>query len=214
MAESKTWAYWLSTSSLSLGLHLWNRLSSQGLQNVPASGGCVIATNHTSFLDPPIIASATTHRMVRFMARDTLFKGFLGWWLPQSGVIPISREKGDVGALRRSIDELRKGHCVGLFPEGTRSADGELQPAKGGIGFLLAKASVPVVPAYIDGAFAAYPRGQRTIRPVKLHIVYGSPISSDEIAALGKDRTAYEKAGALVMSRIAALREAWRAGRL
>lgn len=210
MAESQTWAYRVSRSSLAVGLRLWNRLSVEGLEKVPASGGCVIATNHTSFLDPPIIAAATTSRMVRFMARDSLFKGFLGWWLPRSGVIPISRDRGDVGALRRSIEELRQGRCVGLFPEGTRSTDGELQPAKGGIGFLLAKASVPVVPAYIHGAFAAYPRGQRRIRPVHIHIVYGSPIPAEEIAALGKDRTAYEKAGELVMGRIAALREAFR----
>ena len=207
-SERKERLYRLTRYSLYLGLLAWNRLRVHGRQNVPASGGCVIASNHASFLDPPIIAAGALHRAVHFMARDTLFKGVLAWALPRMCVIPLSRERGDVAALRKSIELLKKGCCVGLFPEGTRTTTGDLQPAKGGIGFLLAKANVPVVPAYIQGSFEAYPKGASRIRPAKIHVHFGAPITTAEIAALGTDRSAYERAGELVMQRIAALRSA------
>ena len=205
-AERKAYWYRLARSSLHVGLACWNRLGIHGRSNVPVEGGCVVASNHASFLDPPIIAAGARHRAVHFMARDTLFKGFLAWMLPRVCVIPLSRERGDVAALRKSIELLKKGYCVGLFPEGTRTTTGDLQPAKGGIGFLLAKAHVPVVPAYISGSYDAYPKGASRIRPSKINVYFGPPITAAEIAVLGSDRAAYEKVGALVMSRIAALK--------
>ena len=96
---------------------------------------------------------------------------------------------------------------MGIFPEGTRSSDGELQQAKGGVGFLIAKAGVPVVPAYVQGTFNAYPRGAKWIRPSKISVTYGTPIPPSEISALGDGRGSYDAIAALVMARIAALRE-------
>jgi 1-acyl-sn-glycerol-3-phosphate acyltransferase len=206
-AERREYLYRLSVAMLHLGLRLYNRFEVHGKAHVPVEGGCVLASNHASFMDPPIIASGALHRAVRFMARDTLFRGFMGWFLPRVCVIPLSRERGDVGAMRKSIELLRKGNCVGLFPEGTRTLDGQLQPAKGGVGFLLAKAQVPVVPAYINGSYAAYPKGASRIKPAKVTITFGPPISPAEIAAMGSDREAYERVGQLVMARITALRE-------
>ncbi len=205
--ERREYIYRLTRYSLYLGLRVWNRLQVTGREHVPREGGCVLASNHCSFLDPPILAGGALHRAVYFMARDTLFKGFLAWGLPRVCVIPLSREKGDVAALRKSIDLLKKGRCVGLFPEGTRSMDGQLQPAKGGIGFLLAKASVPVVPAYIHGSFDAYPKGAQRIARAPISVRFGPPISPAELAALGTDRASYDKIGQLVMSRIAQLRD-------
>jgi 1-acyl-sn-glycerol-3-phosphate acyltransferase len=192
---------------LKVGLTLYNRLEVHGGQHVPKEGGCVLAANHASYLDPPVISSAVSHRPVQYMARDTLFRTKLfGGLLRRSLVIPLSREKGDIAALRKSIELLKSGRCIGLFPEGTRTTDGELQEAKGGIGFVLAKAAVPVVPAYIDGTFRAYPRGAKGIRPAKLRVFIGEPISPAELAQMGSDREAYEKIGKLVMSRIANLK--------
>jgi 1-acyl-sn-glycerol-3-phosphate acyltransferase len=189
-------------------LRIWERFESQGSQNVPATGGCIIATNHVSFLDPPAVCCGLQHRYVRFMARDTLFTSTRigGWFFHSVQCIPIDRTRGDVSALRRSIQVLRQGDVLAVFPEGTRSADGELKAAKGGVGFLIAKAGVPVVPAYVDGSFKAFPKGARFIKPGRVRIFYGPPIPVAEFAKLGQSRDAYEKIGQMLMAGIAALK--------
>ena len=136
-----------------------------GLENIPSTGGVILASNHASYLDPPVIAAAIKHRFMRFMARDTLFHHPVSNWLfPKIGVVPLSREKGDVAAIKNAIHMLKSGECVGLFPEGTRTLDGNIHEAKGGIGFLIAKASVPVIPVYIGGTFEAFPKGAKKIK--------------------------------------------------
>lgn len=199
--------YWFCRNALKLGLILYHRFRVHGAERIPRTGGCVIAANHVSFLDPPVVGCTVSGRPVRFMARDTLLRSrLMGWLLPRVFVIPISREKGDVGALKKGLQALKAGHCLGLFPEGTRSPDGNLQGAKGGIGFLLSKANVPVVPVYISGTFRAYPKGAKWIRPSKIDAYVGQPILPEELANLGSDRDAFDKIGRLVMSRIAALK--------
>jgi 1-acyl-sn-glycerol-3-phosphate acyltransferase len=204
---SSRFVYWLSRGLFAIWMKLWLRLEVHGSSNVPAEGGCLVAANHASFLDPPMIACAVPHRMVQFLARDTLFrfKPF-AWWLHTVGVLPLSRERGDVGALKRSIQILKNGECLGLFPEGTRTTDGELQVAKGGVGFLIAKAGVPVVPVYLDGTFKAHPRHATWVKPVKCRVFIGPAISPETFAALGTDRDVYDKIGRLVMDRIRQLR--------
>jgi len=199
--------YWLARFTVLVGLKVWNRFKRIGNENVPTRGGCIIAANHASFLDPPAVSSGVTSRVVRFMARDTLFAGrFKNWLFHGMQCIPIDRTKGDVSALRKAVALLKEGHCLAFFPEGTRSVTGELQPAKGGLGFLVAKAGVPVVPAYVEGTFQAYPKGAKRIKPVPVRICFGKPIEPSEIQQLGDGREAYEKISQLVMSRIAALR--------
>ncbi len=198
--------YNVARRSLKLGLLLWNRFTSRGSENIPATGGCIVCANHASFLDPPIVGAGVRHRHVRFMARDTLsHNSFLGWWFPRIGIISLDRSRGDISALRSAIQTLKSGAVVGLFPEGTRSPDGTLQEPKGGIGFLIAKAGVPVVPAYISGSFRAYPKGARFIRPHKVSIVFGAPIQPAEYAALAKEDDGYTKIARFIMRRIAAL---------
>jgi 1-acyl-sn-glycerol-3-phosphate acyltransferase len=199
--------YDLCGYALRFGFALYNRWEVHGAENVPKDGGCVIASNHVSFLDPALIGAAVRHRPVRFMARDTLFRNPLfGRFLRNILVMPISREKGDIGALKRSIEALRRGSCVGVFPEGTRSVTGELQPAKGGIGFLIAKAGVPVVPVYLDGSYRAYPKGGKFIKPCKIRIFIGQPIKPEELTSIGEDREGYATIGRLIMERISELR--------
>ena len=199
--------YNVARRALKLGLLLWNRFTARGSENVPMTGGCIICANHASFLDPPILGAGVRHRQVRFMARDTLFEGpLMSRLMPRLGVIPLDRTRGDVSALRKAIQTLKSGAVVGLFPEGTRSLDGQLQEPKGGIGFLIAKAGVPVVPAYISGTYRAYPKGARFIHPVKVSILYGAPIPPAEFAALAAQDDGYNRIARLVMTRIAALK--------
>ena len=200
--------YWLSRGFVYFCLLLKYRLRVSGREHVPARGGAVIAANHCSYLDPPVMAGCSNRRIVHFMARDTLFSNPVArWFFPRVGVIALDRTKGDLGALKKAIATLKEGHVIGLFPEGTRSPDGQMREAKGGIGFLIAKGNVPVVPLYISGTFAAFPKGADKLRPGRLVARFGPPISPDEIRAAMPAKNDYEAVGALVMSRIRALAE-------
>lgn len=200
--------YRLVSGATRLWLKAWMHLDSHGAENVPASGGCVLASNHASYLDPPIVACGLKHRVVRFMARDTLFAGrFRNWFFHGIKCVPLDRTRGDVAALRKGIQLLKEGEVLGLFPEGTRSPDGQLKPAKGGIGFLIAKAGVPVVPIYVGGTFEAFPKGAKHIKRGKVSVYYGQPISFAEISGRGEGKESYQAIGDLIMSRIAFLRD-------
>ncbi|MBU1692789.1 MAG: 1-acyl-sn-glycerol-3-phosphate acyltransferase [Verrucomicrobia bacterium] len=188
-------------------LKLWLRLESHSAENVPSTGGCILACNHASYLDPAIVTCGLKHRVVRYMARDTLFTGPIrGFFFRGIRSVPLDRTRGDVAALRKGIQLLKEGEVLGLFPEGTRSHDGQLQPAKGGIGFLIVKAGVPVVPVYVEGSFAVFPRGARRVKRGKVKVYYGAPIKFEEIASMGHGKEIYKAVGELVMSRIAAVR--------
>jgi 1-acyl-sn-glycerol-3-phosphate acyltransferase len=195
--------YWLTHYGLRLALGMRYRMHVTGLEHIPGTGGVVIASNHCSYLDPPVICAASRRRLVHFMARDTLFSTrFAHWYFTRVRVIPIDRTRGDLGALKKAIAMLKDGQVVGLFPEGTRSPDGQLHEAKGGIGFLIAKADVPVVPVHIAGTFEAFPKGASRLRPSRLRVRLGPPISPAEIHAAMPVKGDYAAVGALVMQRI------------
>ncbi len=181
------------------------RLEVHGTGNIPESGGCLLASNHASYLDPPLIGCAIKHRTVQFMARRSLFrfKPF-GWFLRQVGTVPIDPGRGDLSALRTGIRLLKEGKMLCLYPEGTRTYDGRLQKAKGGIGLMIARAKVPVVPAYIDGSYEALPRRAKILKPKKVHVYYGPPIPPDELPVRQDGKPDYKGISELVMSRIAA----------
>jgi 1-acyl-sn-glycerol-3-phosphate acyltransferase len=200
-------AYQFSTRLFKLFLLLWNRLRISGADYIPDRGGVLMASNHASFLDPPVVGVGYRGRPIHFMARDTLWDSKFGsWWMTHVGCIPVSRGTGDMKALRLTIKALKAGQAVSMFPEGTRTEDGELQGAKGGIGFIIEKSGCVVVPAYIAGTYAAHPKGTKFIKPCKVSITYGKPITQADFQALGTGREAYEKHAALIMQRIAELK--------
>jgi len=204
--EKIPFVYKFSRFWLWLGLKIWNRFQATGNAHVPSQGGIIIASNHASYLDPPLIGCALNDRYVRFLARDSLFQNKLGqWWANNVGVVFIDRNRGDLAAFKAALAVLKAGGALCLFPEGTRTLDGKLQPPKAGIGFLILKSAVPVVPAYIEGSFEAFSKGAGRIRPAKIIVRYGRPISPEEFQRLGSDKTAYREAAELVMEKIAAL---------
>ena len=178
-----------------------------GLENLPPDGAFLIAANHASHLDPPIIGSQVPRQMC-FFARKTLWNtAFASWWLNAVGTIPVDRDGGqDVGALKRVLRALAGGRVMILFPEGTRSPDGQLQTAKPGVGFIVCKSQVPVVPARIFGSFAAFGKDAKWPRlGTPLTVVFGRPIPPavyDDPSA-GKER--YQLASARIMEHIALL---------
>lgn len=129
----------------------------EGLENIPQKGALLIAANHLSNADPPAIgAFAGLVRDSRFVAKKELFSvPLLGWFFRHCNYIPVDRARqiGDFGALKEVVSALENGQSVIMFPEGTRSKTGKMQKAKSGIGFLVYKTGVPVLPVKIEGTF-------------------------------------------------------------
>jgi 1-acyl-sn-glycerol-3-phosphate acyltransferase len=178
----------------------------RGQENIPAQGGFIVAANHASLLDPPAVGCHIP-RQLAFFARKSLWKpGFASWWLDAVGTIPVERDSGsDITAIKRVLQTLRDGRPIIMFPEGTRSPDGRLQPAKPGVGMFACRAGIPVLPARIFGSAEAFGRS-RGLRPgTPIDIVYGrvlQPQDFDDPAA-GKER--YQRASERIMLAIAAL---------
>jgi 1-acyl-sn-glycerol-3-phosphate acyltransferase len=174
-----------------------------GLGNLPAAGGYIVAANHASLLDPPIVGQFLP-RQVAFFARKTLWKpGFASWWLDAVGTIPVDRDGGvSLDAIKRVLHTLAGGNVVIVFPEGTRSRDGELQAARPGVGLLACKARVPVVPARVFGSFEAYGRGGRLRLGSPVSVVFGRPLSPGEYDRPGDGRERYARTAARIMEAI------------
>jgi 1-acyl-sn-glycerol-3-phosphate acyltransferase len=130
-----------------------------GAENMIEEGPCIIAANHCSYLDPPLVGVASK-RAIHYLARKSLLDvPVLGPILPQLNVIPVDQKNADRSALMGAIRVVRNGGAVLIFPEGTRSYDGKLQAAQPGIGMIAAKTDAPVVPVRISGSFRVLPRG-------------------------------------------------------
>jgi 1-acyl-sn-glycerol-3-phosphate acyltransferase len=179
-----------------------------GQDNLPTRGAFLMAANHASFIDPPVVGCMVP-RQLCFFARKTLWKpGIASWWLDTVGTIPVDRDGGqDVSALKRVLRALKEDKGLILFPEGTRSPNGELQAPKAGVGFIVCRSQVPVVPVRIFGSFEAFGRGVKIPRlGTPISVVFGAPIlptQYDEPAA-GKER--YQIASDRIMAEIAMLR--------
>ncbi|NMA92850.1 MAG: 1-acyl-sn-glycerol-3-phosphate acyltransferase [Firmicutes bacterium] len=126
-----------------------------GLENIPASGPFIICSNHISWFDPPLIGCSIPPKlMVYFMAKQELFKNFIfGAILKKIGAFPIDRNKVDYAAIRTSFQLLAEGKVICLFPEGTRSKSGRLQPAHPGAAMIAARSKAPVLPVAITGPY-------------------------------------------------------------
>ena len=163
-----------------------------GLEHLPPKGGFLLAANHASFLDPPLIGCHVP-RQIAYFARKTLWKGALSsWWLDAVGTIPVDRDGGqDVSAIKRVLRALKEERGLILFPEGTRTLDGRLQAAKPGVGFIAVKTQVPVVPVRIFGSFEAFGKGRTLRLGIPISIVFGPPLSP---AAYDEPKSGRERA--------------------
>lgn len=179
-----------------------------GLENIPTEGGFLVASNHASHLDPPIVGSLFP-RQVCFFARKTLWKpGFASWWLNSVGTIPVDRDGGtDVTAIKRVLQALKQEKVIILFPEGTRSPDGNLQAAKPGVGLLACRTGVPVVPARVFDSNEAFGRDGKLRLGTPVHVVYGKPLDPSQYddPSAGKER--YLRASQRIMEAISELKQ-------
>ncbi|MGO8678471.1 MAG: lysophospholipid acyltransferase family protein [Limisphaerales bacterium] len=152
-------------------------------ERVPLQGPVILACNHASFLDP-LLAGSGLHRALNYLARESLFRfPVMGWVLHRWQAVPVDREGGGAKGLKAILDRLLAGGAIILFPEGTRTRDGRLQPARAGIGLTVIKSTAPVVPVRTFGTFDAYGRHLRLPRPHRLAVKYGRALCFEQLRA-------------------------------
>jgi len=157
-----------------------------GAENVPLKGGVILAANHGSFLDPPLIGCGVK-RTISFLARESLFHfPAMGALLRSWSVVPVDRDGGGAKGLKMILNRLLAGGGIVLFPEGTRTKDGKLQPARSGIGLTVIKSEAPVVPVRVFGTFEAYGRNHKFPRPHRVAVKYGQPLNFEALRAEAK----------------------------
>jgi 1-acyl-sn-glycerol-3-phosphate acyltransferase len=172
----------------------------QGRENIPASGSVIIAPNHCSNADP-LLVGAASNRRVRFMAKEELFSPpWFGSILKHLGSIPVKRGVGDRAAIRQALDVLQAGNAFILFPEGTRSKNGQLNQAQHGVAMIAIKSQTPVIPAAISGTFRFFRKGNWFPR---FTVNYGSPIIPPVCDHLSKETM--EEFSRKIMAEIAIL---------
>src|SRR5207245_1806664 len=146
----------------------------------------ILASNHASYLDPFLVGSSV-RREINYLARDDLFRfPVIGWALRQWQSVPVNREGGGAAGLRAILERLLAGGAIILFPEGTRSRNGRLQPARSGIGLTVIKSVAPVIPVRVFGTFDAYGPHSRFPRPRRLVVKYGEPLAFAKLRAEAK----------------------------
>lgn len=147
----------------------------KGKENVPSRGGVLIAANHISYLDPPIIGAVLPRRGT-FMARKGLFKIPVLGTIIKPAAFPVDREKPRPSSMKEAVRRLKRNEVIVIFPEGSRSETGELGEAKRGIGMIAAMSRVPVVPALIAGSDMALPVDAKWLKRAKVTVIFGKPI--------------------------------------
>ena len=180
------------------------RVEAVGLENLPAQGGCIVACNHLSRIDPVLVFALGKRRDMTALVADIYKRNlFIRPLIVGVGGIWINREEADVHALREARQFLRSGGVLGIAPEGTRSHTGALCHAKTGTAYLADKASVPVVPAAVYGSESAIRQLFRLRRPA-IHIEFGKPFTLEPVSRANRDAD-LQRNTEEIMCRIAAM---------
>ncbi|UCD95087.1 MAG: 1-acyl-sn-glycerol-3-phosphate acyltransferase [Candidatus Zixiibacteriota bacterium] len=194
------WLGWILGRSISRSLL---RMKVINGHFIPKSGSFILACNHISYSDPVLIGS-NINRLIHFMAKKELFRNRLfGAIIRATKAHPIRRGM-DRESLGVALEILKSGQGLLIFPEGTRSRDGNFLPAKPGIGMVVVLSGVPVIPAYIHGSDK---KGSCLRGKERLALIFGKPLGSDEISVYGDGKEAYRRLSADIMARIAKLKE-------
>jgi 1-acyl-sn-glycerol-3-phosphate acyltransferase len=175
----KLWLFRLTRLLASALVRIYFRMEIRGLENVPMEGAIIVAPNHVSYMDP-IWVSSPLKRPLRYMTWDRMTGlPLLGALMRAYGAFPVNIEStsGDRVALRHSLDQLRAGGGLMIFPEGSRSRDGKLMGFKPGVIRLALATEAPIIPVSIVGGFDAYPPHYIFPRPYKVRVIYHEPIT-------------------------------------
>jgi 1-acyl-sn-glycerol-3-phosphate acyltransferase len=203
--------YFIGWSAYRLFFRVYCRWRVFNNERVPLRGSVILASNHASFLDPPLVGSGL-HREINYLARQSLFKfPGIGWILRKVNAVPVDREGGGAAGLRAILDRLLAGGGIILFPEGTRTRDGKLQPARSGIGLTVIKSAAPVVPVRVFGTYEAWGRHMRFPYPHRVAVKYGRPMmfealrSEAKVCSKPRLKQIYQQVADEIMAEIAKL---------
>lgn len=198
------WIYWLGWMSFGAAFRSIFGLRIIGTEHLITEGPVLVASNHQSYLDPPLIGNLYKDEMV-YLARKTLFTPITRWVYKNWNAIPVDQDKPDMASLKTIIRKLKEGHRVLVFPEGSRTLDGQLGDAAPGIGLIAVKSGAPIQPLRISGAREALPRGSARIRFARITVHVAPPIhlTPEERAAKSKDD--YDRIAKRIMAAIEAL---------
>jgi len=178
---------------------------------VPMQGPVILAANHASYIDPALVG-AGLKRSINYLARENLFRfSLVGAILRSWQVVPVDRDGGGARGLKAILDRLLGGGAIIVFPEGTRTHDGQLQPARSGIGLTVIKSKAPVVPVRVCGTYKAYGRHVRVPRPHRVTVKYGQPMLFETLRAEAENcskarlKEIYQQVADAIMAAIAKL---------
>jgi 1-acyl-sn-glycerol-3-phosphate acyltransferase len=175
--------YWAGWTAYRFSFASYFRWKVFNPERVPLTGGVILASNHASYLDPPLIGSGI-HREINYLARESLFRyPLLGKILHEVRAVPVDRDGGGAAGLRSILERLLAGQAILLFPEGTRTTTGALQPARPGIGLTVVKSTAPVIPVRVFGTFEAFGKPHCFPRPRQVMVKYGEPMEFRELRA-------------------------------
>lgn len=181
----------------------------EGNEHVPPTGPFILASNHTSLADPPILGASVGHRngrLIHFMARHEIRRWpVIGWLADKSGVFFVRRGEGDRAAQRQALDLLAQGKAIAMFPEGTRSRDGQLGTGKAGVAVLALRSGAPILPVAIIGTHRIFPGRSRMPHRSPVTVRIGPPFSLGHQPEGRLDRAVLAEATDRVMREIAAL---------
>ena len=174
-------SYWVAWSLARLIFATYFRWSVYDRHRVPLQGPVILAANHASFLDPPLVGAGLP-RAISYLARQNLFKyPGIGWLLRSWNAVPVDREGGGGAGLKAILNRLLAGGGIILFPEGTRSSDGQLRPPQSGIGLTVIKSKAPVVPVRVFGTHEAWGRHSKLPRPRRVVVRYGEALNFEAL---------------------------------
>jgi 1-acyl-sn-glycerol-3-phosphate acyltransferase len=162
--------------SMAFGLRYFGR------GNIPKTGPVLVVSNHQSHFDPPLIGSGCWRRM-NYLARETLFRfAVFGWLIRSLDAIPIDRDGMGLNGIKESLRRLKRGEMVLIFPEGTRTRDGEVAPFRPGFTVLAARSKAWILPVAIQGAYDVWPRTKKLPGLGTIHVAFGQAIPPEEVA--------------------------------
>ena len=193
MKTQKNLIYHITRFLVSIYFTLYHRLSVYGKEKIPKDHTVIVAPNHASYLDPPVVGYAFFPAYIKFVAWEKLFSfPLFGAYLRTMGSVPVSPENKNSSAalLRLVMGFLKDGYNVFICPEGHRTEDGRLQPLEGGVAIMSLKTGAPIIPTYVAGSYRALAPHMKFPRPRKLTVTFGDPIDP---ATLPKGLTEKEK---------------------
>jgi len=181
--------YWFFRHTFFIFFRVFNRLKVIGHENVPGTGGVIVAANHASYLDPLVVGAALKRRAT-YMAKEGLFKIPAIGEFVKSFSFPVRRDRPQPSTVKEAVRRLRKGDLIVMFPEGGRSVGGSMLDAKRGVAVIAALSRAPIIPALVSGTDASLPVGGKLLRPAKITVIFGKPL---EVGSGETDREYQER---------------------